>query len=434
MIIMTENANNEVAISLRGVSKEYRLGQIGYGTLTQDIQSLMAKLRGHEDPNKKLHARERLVGESFMALNGIDLDVKKGEALGIIGMNGAGKSTLLKLLCRVTAPTTGTIDIWGRISSMLEVGTGFHGEMTGRENVYMNGAILGMSTKEIDRKLPQIIEFSEVGDFIDTPVKRYSSGMYVKLAFSVAAHLDSEIKIMDEVLAVGDIAFQKKCLDKMKDTSERNNHTVLYVSHNMDTIRRLCTRCIVMNAGKIIYDGDPETAIEQYSGMDGILKGTRVLNVRESRVMVNSPLKLTSIALTDRDEPIYTCGEKVRVKLKTSVLRDTAGVSVRFHVVHGENKPVGVMTEPETHDLTAGEYNLLAEMDTDRLAPGTYSVNIVTGTYDKYGASHDYAVAAPGLVLQIDDVPNSAEHPIMYASWGQVRLNPLNISFEKEQA
>ena len=434
MIIMTENANNELAISLRGVSKEYRLGQIGYGTLTQDIQSLMAKLRGHEDPNKKLHARERLVGESFMALNGIDLDVKKGEALGIIGMNGAGKSTLLKLLCRVTAPTTGTIDIWGRISSMLEVGTGFHGEMTGRENVYMNGAILGMSTKEIDRKLPQIIEFSEVGDFIDTPVKRYSSGMYVKLAFSVAAHLDSEIKIMDEVLAVGDIAFQKKCLDKMKDASERNNHTVLYVSHNMDTIRRLCTRCIVMNAGKIIYDGDPETAIEQYSGMDGILKGTRVLNVRESRVMVNSPLKLTSIALTDRDEPIYTCGEKVRVKLKTSVLRDTAGVSVRFHVVHGENKPVGVMTEPETHDLTAGEYNLLAEMDTDRLAPGTYSVNIVTGTYDKYGASHDYAVAAPGLVLQIDDVPNSAEHPIMYASWGQVRLNPLNISFEKEQA
>ncbi len=434
MIIMTENANNELAISLRGVSKEYRLGQIGYGTLTQDIQSLMAKLRGHEDPNKKLHARERLVGESFMALNGIDLDVKKGEALGIIGMNGAGKSTLLKLLCRVTAPTTGTIDIWGRISSMLEVGTGFHGEMTGRENVYMNGAILGMSTKEIDRKLPQIIEFSEVGDFIDTPVKRYSSGMYVKLAFSVAAHLDSEIKIMDEVLAVGDIAFQKKCLDKMKDTSERNNHTVLYVSHNMDTIRRLCTRCIVMNAGKIIYDGDPETAIEQYSGMDGILKGTRILNVRESRVMVNSPLKLTSIALTDRDEPIYTCGEKVRVKLKTSVLRDTAGVSVRFHVVHGENKPVGVMTEPETHDLTAGEYNLLAEMDTDRLAPGTYSVNIVTGTYDQYGASHDYAVAAPGLVLQIDDVPNSAEHPIMYASWGQVRLNPLNISFEKEQA
>ena len=434
MIIMTENANNELAISLRGVSKEYRLGQIGYGTLTQDIQSLMAKLRGHEDPNKKLHARERLVGESFMALNGIDLDVKKGEALGIIGMNGAGKSTLLKLLCRVTAPTTGTIDIWGRISSMLEVGTGFHGEMTGRENVYMNGAILGMSTKEIDRKLPQIIEFSEVGDFIDTPVKRYSSGMYVKLAFSVAAHLDSEIKIMDEVLAVGDIAFQKKCLDKMKDTSERNNHTVLYVSHNMDTIRRLCTRCIVMNAGKIIYDGDPETAIEQYSGMDGILKGTRILNVRESRVMVNSPLKLTSIALTDRDEPIYTCGEKVRVKLKTSVLRDTAGVSVRFHVVHGENKPVGVMTEPETHDLTAGEYNLLAEMDTDRLAPGTYSVNIVTGTYDQYGASHDYAVAATGLVLQIDDVPNSAEHPIMYASWGQVRLNPLNISFEKEQA
>lgn len=434
MIIMTENANNELAISLRGVSKEYRLGQIGYGTLTKDIQSLMARMRGQEDPNKKLHARERLVGESFMALNGIDLDVKRGEALGIIGMNGAGKSTLLKLLCRVTAPTTGTIDIWGRISSMLEVGTGFHGEMTGRENVYMNGAILGMTTKEIERKLPQIIEFSEIRDFIDTPVKRYSSGMYVKLAFSVAAHLDSEIKIMDEVLAVGDIAFQKKCLDKMKDSSEQNGHTVLYVSHNMDTIRRLCTRCIVMNAGKIIYDGDPETAIEQYSGMEGILKGTRILTAQESKVMVNSPLKLTSVALSDRDEPIYTCGEKVCVTLKTSALQDTACVSVRFHVVNGAGKPVGIMTEPETHDLTAGEYDLRAEMDTAQLAPGTYFVNIVVGTYDKYGANHDYAVAKPGLVLQIDDVPHNAQHPAMYASWGYVRLNPLSVSFEKEQA
>ncbi len=431
---MTENANNELAISLRGVTKEYRLGQIGYGSLNKDIQSFMAKLHGKEDPNKKLNARERLVGESFMALNGIDLDVKQGEALGIIGMNGAGKSTLLKLLCRVTAPTAGTIDIWGRISSMLEVGTGFHGEMTGRENVYMNGAILGMTTKEIDQKLPQIIEFSEVGDFIDTPVKRYSSGMYVKLAFSVAAHLDSEIKIMDEVLAVGDIAFQKKCLDKMKESAEREGHTVLYVSHNMDTIRRLCTRCIVMNAGKIIFDGDTETAIDQYSGMSGILKGTRTLTANESLVMVNSPLKLNSIALTDRDEPIYTCGEKIRVKIKTSVLRDAPGVSVRFRVDDGSNKPVGVMFDRETHNLRTGEYDLTAEMDTSQFAPGNYSVDIVTGTYDKYGANQNYAVAKPGLVFQIDETPNSPEHPIMARSWGHIRLNPLNVSFEKEQA
>ena len=431
---MTPNANNELAISLRGVTKEYRLGQIGHGTLREDLQSLMAKLQGKEDPNLKLYDRDRLVGESFMALNGIDLDVKQGEALGIIGMNGAGKSTLLKLLCRVTAPSAGTIDIWGRISSMLEVGTGFHGEMTGRENVYMNGAILGMSTKEIDRKLPQIIEFSEVGDFIDTPVKRYSSGMYVKLAFSVAAHLDSEIKIMDEVLAVGDVAFQKKCLDKMKESAARDGHTVLYVSHNMDTIRRLCTRCIVMDAGKIIYDGNPETAIELYVGSDGTLKGTRTLSDKESPVQPNTPLKFTGITLLDRKEPMYTYGETARVKLKTVVLWDCTDVYVRFRFDDNSNKPIGVMFDPVLHDLKAGEYDLTVEMDTKQFAPGIYSVDIVTGIYDEFGINHNYAVAKPGLVFQINDTPNSPEHPVMANGWGHIRLNPLNVSFEKEQA
>lgn len=204
----------DIAIRLTGVKKRYKLGQIGGGTLTADLQSWWARLRGKEDPNLPVNMDQRLVGKTFMALNGVDLTVHKGEALGIIGCNGAGKSTLLKLLCRVTAPTEGEIDIYGRIASMLEVGTGFNGEMTGRENIYMNGAILGMTKAEIDAKIEDIIEFSEVRDFIDTPVKRYSSGMFVKLAFSVAAHLDSEIMIMDEVLAVGDVNFQQKCLKK----------------------------------------------------------------------------------------------------------------------------------------------------------------------------------------------------------------------------
>ena len=431
---MTENANNELAISLRGVTKEYRLGQIGHGTLRADLQTFMAKLQGKEDPNLKLYDRERLVGESFMALNGIDLDVKQGEALGIIGMNGAGKSTLLKLLCRVTAPTAGTIDIWGRISSMLEVGTGFHGEMTGRENVYMNGAILGMSTKEIDRKLPQIIEFSEVGDFIDTPVKRYSSGMYVKLAFSVAAHLDSEIKIMDEVLAVGDVAFQKKCLDKMKESAASDGHTVLYVSHNMDTIRRLCTRCVVMDAGKIIFDGDPETAIEQYAGSDGTLKGTRTLPPKESVVMAGSPMKFISVTLPDRKEPIYNYGETAIVKLKAVVTRDCSDVFVRFRFDDNMNKPIGVMFDPVLHDLKTGDYELTVEMDTKEFAPGVYSVDIVTGIYDTNGYNHNYAVAKPGLVFQINETHNGPDHPVMGSGWGHIRMNPLNVSIEKEQA
>ena len=209
----------EIAVKIQGVKKRYKLGQIGGGTLQADLQSWWAKVRGKEDPNTKI-GENRIAGETFMALNGIDLTIYEGERVGIIGRNGAGKSTLLKLLSRVTAPTEGDIDIYGRITSMLEVGTGFNGEMTGRENIYMNGAILGMTKAEIDSKMEDIIEFSEVRDFIDTPVKRYSSGMFVKLAFSVAAHLDSEIMIMDEVLAVGDISFQKKCLDKMREVAD----------------------------------------------------------------------------------------------------------------------------------------------------------------------------------------------------------------------
>lgn len=261
---MADVNNKEIAIQLSDVKKMYKLGQIGGGTLQADLQSWWARVRGKEDPNTKIDADKRLIGKTFMALNGIDLTIYKGEALGIIGSNGAGKSTLLKLLSRVTAPTEGTIDIYGRIASMLEVGTGFNGEMTGRENVYMNGAILGMTKKEIDAKMEDIIEFSEVREFIDTPVKRYSSGMYVKLAFSVAAHLDSEIMIMDEVLAVGDMAFQKKCLDKMRDVANKEGRTVLYVSHNMNTIRQLCDRCIVLDKGKINFSGDVENAIEEY--------------------------------------------------------------------------------------------------------------------------------------------------------------------------
>lgn len=264
---MFEN-KKDIAIKISGVKKMYKLGQIGGGTLQADLQSWWARKRGKEDPNTKIGEDQRSNGKTFMALNGIDLTIYQGEAVGIIGSNGAGKSTLLKLLSRVTAPTEGEIDIYGRIASMLEVGTGFNQEMTGRENIYLNGAILGMTKAEIDAKMEDIIEFSEVREFIDTPVKRYSSGMFVKLAFSVAAHLDSEIMIMDEVLAVGDMAFQKKCLTKMREAAKQDGRTVLYVSHNMNTIRQLCDRCIVLDKGKVVFIGDVEVAIEFYLGQN----------------------------------------------------------------------------------------------------------------------------------------------------------------------
>lgn len=256
----------EIAIQIQGVRKEYRLGVISGGTLQRDLQSLWAKIRHKEDPNTKINDAKGNKNGKFIALDGVDLTIYKGERVGIIGKNGAGKSTLLKLISRITAPTIGCIGINGRVSSMLEVGTGFHGELTGRENIYLNGAILGMTKAEVNCKIDKIIEFSEIEQFIDTPAKRYSSGMYVKLAFSVMAHLNSEIMIMDEVLAVGDIAFQRKCLDKVGDISRTEGRTVLYVSHNMDTIRRLCDRCVVLDKGKIVFDGEVEKAIEIYNG------------------------------------------------------------------------------------------------------------------------------------------------------------------------
>lgn len=258
----------ESMLKIDNVSKKYKLGQIGGTTLRDELQRKRAKRKGLEDPTARIGAKSVNVGEEFYALSNISFEVKKGERIGIIGHNGAGKSTLLKLISRVTAPTQGSIYMNGRVASMLEVGTGFHPELTGRENIYMNGAILGMSKKEIDSKIEDIIDFSEVRQFIDTPVKRYSSGMYVKLAFSVAAHLDSEILIMDEVLAVGDMAFQKKCLDKMNDVSRQDGRTILYVSHNMNTIRQLCDRVIVLDHGQIVFDGGVEEGIDLYLGCD----------------------------------------------------------------------------------------------------------------------------------------------------------------------
>jgi lipopolysaccharide transport system ATP-binding protein len=254
-------------IKIENLWKEYRLGVIGYGTLTHDLQSWWANVRGKEDPNSTIPMLKgqdkQIEGERFWALRDINLEVKEGEVLGIIGKNGAGKSTLLKVLSRVTAPSQGNIKVKGRIASLLEVGTGFHPELTGRENIFMNGAILGMSKQEIRAKLDEIIDFSGVEDFIETPVKRYSSGMYVRLAFAVAAHLEPEILVVDEVLAVGDAEFQKKCLGKMGEVA-REGRTVLFVSHNMTAVRRLCTTGLVLKNGSKVFSGKSFEAIDYY--------------------------------------------------------------------------------------------------------------------------------------------------------------------------
>ena len=252
-------------ISVENLSKSYYLGQIGTGTLTNDFKVWWAKMRDKPNPMLKIGQADHgnREGEELLALQDVNFTVQQGEVLGIIGRNGAGKSTILKILSRVTAPTSGRIKVKGRIASLLEVGTGFHPDLTGRENIYLNGAILGMGRKEIDRKFGEIVAFSEVEKFIDTPVKRYSSGMYVRLAFAVAAHLDPEILVVDEVLAVGDAEFQKKCLGKMGDVA-KEGRTVLFVSHNMTAVQSLCSRGILLESGKLTFTGSVQTVIEYY--------------------------------------------------------------------------------------------------------------------------------------------------------------------------
>ncbi len=263
---------SDIILQVNNISKQYRLGLIGTGTITHDLNRWWSRVRGKEDPYLKIgDSNDRSTkGDSdyVWALKDINFEVKRGEVLGIIGKNGAGKSTLLKILSRVTSPTTGEIKSKGRIASLLEVGTGFHPEMTGRENIYLNGAILGMTKAEIKQKEQEIIEFSGCERYIDTPVKRYSSGMRVRLAFAVAAHLEPDILVVDEVLAVGDAEFQKKAIGKMQDISQGDGRTVLFVSHNMAAVKSLCTRAIVLEHGKVVFEGDVNRSIDYYLKLD----------------------------------------------------------------------------------------------------------------------------------------------------------------------
>ncbi len=261
---------SDIAIRFENISKQYRLGTIGTGTLSHDLNRWWAKARGKEDPYLKIGAKnkrdKKTEGDYVWALQNINFEVRQGEVLGIIGKNGAGKSTLLKLLSRVTAPSTGKIFVEGRIASLLEVGTGFHPEMTGRENVFLNGAIMGMTKAEIRMRFDEIVAFTGVENYIDTPVKRYSSGMVVRLGFAVAAHLEPEILVVDEVLAVGDAEFQKKAIGKMQDVSAEQGRTVLFVSHNMGSIQALCNKVLVMEKGGIYFMGNTIEGIETYFG------------------------------------------------------------------------------------------------------------------------------------------------------------------------
>lgn len=375
---------SETVIRVESLYKQYRLGTINHGTLRQDLQSWWARMRGKEDPNA-IVSMERsssivIANERFWALKDISFDVSHGEILGIIGRNGAGKSTLLKILSRVTTPTRGTAKIKGKVASLLEVGTGFHQELTGRENIFLNGAIFGLRKQEIKKKFDEIVAFAEIGKFIDTPVKRYSSGMYVRLAFAVAAHLEPEILIIDEVLAVGDIQFQKKCLGKMKDVKEKGR-TILFVSHNMDAISALCSRAIVLSDGIITYEGEVTEAISTYKKR----MISDHLSVKNSTSRGGSGgIKITDVWLSNEsDERIkHTApGRPVFLNMEASILplyQNGKNISVGFGIDNSDERRLFTTVSSWEHNdiITKGEkVTVRCHIPYLPLIPGRYLIS-----------------------------------------------------------
>ena len=378
---------SETIIKLDNISKQYRLGVVGTGTLSHDLNRLFAKMMGKADPTLKIGSKNTLdsvEGQYVWALKDINLEVKSGEVLGIIGKNGAGKSTLLKLLSRVTSPTTGEIKVKGRIASLLEVGTGFHPELTGKENIYLNGAILGMSKREIDSKYEEIITFSGVKKYADTPVKRYSSGMYVRLAFAVAAHLEPEILIIDEVLAVGDAEFQKKAIGKMKAVSQ-SGRTVLFVSHNLTAVEQLCTKGVLMMNGTIVQTGEVHDIVTAYKktsiDQDNLKRsGTRVIEFTDYEVKDMNGKKHNEFLL----------GEDFIVDVKAKAKEGIDITDLTLDIRNDVNEFIGHVTNADDlfhiKDVKKGEeVEIQVLVKSITFAPGTYYISLWLGnTYGTY--------------------------------------------------
>lgn len=411
----------ELALKIDHVYKEYRLGTIGGGTLKAELQSKIAKLRKKEDPNLKIGQVAHEKNERFLALNDISLEIKKGETIGIIGHNGAGKSTLLKLICRVTAPTKGDLYINGRITSMLEVGTGFHDELTGKENIYLNGTILGMTKAEIDEVYDDIVEFSEIEQFIDTPVKRYSSGMKVKLGFSVASHLKSEIVIMDEVLAVGDVNFQNKCINRMKQLAQEEGRTILYVSHNMMTVKSLCERCIVLSHGQVQYIGDVENAIAVYIQNEK-LENTTFFDTSDAprHRKCNKRHLLQSLELIGAESPRFKYGDKFQFRITWKSQNDDEHLRMKMVINGIDMTPVGVVFGGDLQQKIG--INIKDFMfDTSFLVPGNYTVDLIFYDQDEHGNVMFYD-RVTAMRFELDHSDESVDLKHWFKDWGNAVL------------
>jgi lipopolysaccharide transport system ATP-binding protein len=372
---------NDIAIKVENLSKYYRLGVIKAGTIKDDFQSWFFKALGKEDPNKKLDSKE-ITDKGFWALKDINFEIKKGDRVGIIGKNGAGKSTLLKMISRISAPTEGRIYINGRVASLLEVGTGFNPELTGRENIYLNGAILGMKRKEVDRKIDEIIAFSDIEQHIDTPVKRYSSGMYVRLAFAVAAHLDSDILIADEVLAVGDAGFQKKALGKMNELSTGEGRTVLFVSHQIPAISALCNKGMFLESGRLIENGSLENSIDLYFNK----KNKQDVSFWTGNIE-NQHLKITKASLTKDSTDLtsyastYERGNPIFLNLDYEIFDPKQNYVLAINILNNMGNKICANAASDSFSdevyaacRTIGKHSIQLKIDTSIFASGFYNI------------------------------------------------------------
>jgi lipopolysaccharide transport system ATP-binding protein len=404
----------DIILKAENISKQYRLGQVGTGTLSHDLNRWWHRVRGKEDPYLKIgDMNDRSTrGESdyVWALQDINFEVERGEVLGIIGKNGAGKSTLLKILSKVTAPTTGSIKCGGRIASLLEVGTGFNPELTGKENIFLNGAILGMSKKEIASKLDEIIEFSGCERYIDTPVKRYSSGMTVRLAFAVAAFLEPEILVIDEVLAVGDAEFQKKAIGKMQDISRKGGRTVLFVSHNMAAVKSLCTRGIVLQNGKVTFEGGIEKAITEYLNLDNNALSKKIYN--RSEAPSNAIIRLLETEVINNifeNKSDYFINEKIGVRLKFEILTETDDLVLGLNLYN--NEEIHILSSHQKNqniNYKVGKYQTIVWFPTNFLSEGFHFCGIAAMSYKGGFKVHFHEVNKFSFIIIDEFADNTA--------------------------
>lgn len=409
---------SDIAIKVEHLSKMYKLGTINNGTLFRDIQTWWALKRGKEDPHSQI-GEDKYHGDSdvFWALKDVNFEIKHGDRVGIIGKNGAGKSTLLKVLSRITTPTEGCAKINGRISSLLEVGTGFHGELTGRENIYLNGSILGMKKKEIDRKLDEIIDFSGVEKHIDTPVKRYSSGMHVRLAFAVAAHLDSDILIADEVLAVGDVEFQKKALGKMQTLSSDQGRTILFVSHNMEAVKSLCNKGFVLEKGvlKFVCNSIDE-AILKYT-QDNFLPSSKEYFWENTEKLVNEFITINRIDLVEKKESIQPVKEIIQtnnyfLKFNISINKKQPLLTLYYQIYSENGSKIVESAFSDTGKninecLIIGNNTVTTELPVQYLMPGRYKILIVSSIRNM-----SYIIAPDQLVIPFEILPDEKDYEL----------------------